>query len=365
MNCLRASWGLDRKRIQFLYLSVIEPILLYGCSLWAPLLNTKAGRKKARSCQRIFLVSAIGAFKTVSTEALLLLNTTLPIDLRVVELTAMRYRTFPGEFSAASLKWLSKFLPHIKSQRKVDTFNHFSASKCPPWARFLDTILDDGGASMPMLPSAPQQLRLLTGHRRIENSMHFCVMVMDYCGVREIVNGSLDPYVDEPTAIQFCIQKAFRIASQLGQEYSRVELFSPSPSSFSFLLPSTKLSSLQQLNRDSLLQIAEKTVLFSCLSSSSNHWIYLANSIALLGVPNCTSSELLCPSKAAVKLEIHQSVASIWNQEWASGQAGASTRAFFPKVQTAAFISTSPRFSHCNCVLHSPSWLRLYRRPVG
>ncbi|KZS19615.1 Uncharacterized protein APZ42_013885 [Daphnia magna] len=183
MNCLRASWGLDRKRIQFIYLSVIEPILLYGCSLWASLLNTKAGCKKARSCQRIFLVSAIDGF------------------------------------SAASLKWLSKFLPHIKSQCKVDTFNHFSASKCLPWASFLDAILDDGGATMPMIPSAPQQLRLLTGHQRIENSMHFCVLIMDYCGVRDIVNGSLDPYVDEPTAIQFCTQKALQIASQLGRLY--------------------------------------------------------------------------------------------------------------------------------------------------
>jgi hypothetical protein len=41
LSCLRASWGLDRKRIQFLYLTVNESILLYGCSLlyWAPLLN--------------------------------------------------------------------------------------------------------------------------------------------------------------------------------------------------------------------------------------------------------------------------------------------------------------------------------------
>ena len=37
LSCLRASWGLDRKRIQFLYLTVVEPILLYGCSLWASL----------------------------------------------------------------------------------------------------------------------------------------------------------------------------------------------------------------------------------------------------------------------------------------------------------------------------------------
>lgn len=34
-SCLRASWGLDRKRIQFIHLTVIEPILLYGFSLFS------------------------------------------------------------------------------------------------------------------------------------------------------------------------------------------------------------------------------------------------------------------------------------------------------------------------------------------
>jgi hypothetical protein len=113
LSCLRASWGLDRKRIQFLYLTVIEPILLYGCSLWAPLLNSKAGIKKARSCQRAFLTTAIGAFKTVSTETLLLLNAAIPIELRVAQITATRFRTCTNEFSPASLKWLMKFFPCI------------------------------------------------------------------------------------------------------------------------------------------------------------------------------------------------------------------------------------------------------------
>jgi hypothetical protein len=103
----------QRKRIQFLYLTVIEPILLYGCSLWAPLLNSKAGIKKARSCQRAFLTTAIGAFKTVSTETLLLLNAAIPIELRVAQITSTRFRTCTNEFSPASLKWLMKFFPCI------------------------------------------------------------------------------------------------------------------------------------------------------------------------------------------------------------------------------------------------------------
>lgn len=44
-----------------------------------------------------------GAFKTVSTEALPLLNATIPIELRVTEITAARFRDSLNEFSSASL----------------------------------------------------------------------------------------------------------------------------------------------------------------------------------------------------------------------------------------------------------------------
>ena len=40
---LRATWGIDKQRLRFLIASTIEPIILYGCPVWASFLWTKSG----------------------------------------------------------------------------------------------------------------------------------------------------------------------------------------------------------------------------------------------------------------------------------------------------------------------------------
>jgi hypothetical protein len=339
LSCLRASWGLDRKRIQFLYLTVVEPILLYGCSLWAPLLSSKTGIKKARSCQRIFLIATIGAFKTVSTEALLILNSASPIDLRVAEIAVMRFRACSYEFSPASLKWLVKLFPSIVSKPKIDHVSHFTSSTCPPWAKCLIPPPFECVAPMSMLPPASRTLRLLSGFRRVGSSFHFSIFIMDYRGIMAIESGSVQSSIGELSASQFCTNRALRIAGSTGQDYASVELFSSSASSFSFISPLSKLSSLQRLNRDCYFLIAEKTSLFTCFPSPYNPWFGLAYAAALLGGPCHNSTALLRPSKEAVKLDTRQSVQAIWAQEWSSSSHGAKTRAFFPRVKSAMIIS--------------------------
>jgi hypothetical protein len=131
LSCPCASWGLDRKRIKFLYLTAsIEPILLYGCSVWAQLLNSKAVIKKARSSQRISQPQLHGAFKTVLTEALLFLNAAIPIELRVAEIPSAGFRASLNEFSSASLKWLYKFFPCVVTQNRIHPASHLTASTC-------------------------------------------------------------------------------------------------------------------------------------------------------------------------------------------------------------------------------------------
>jgi hypothetical protein len=61
-------------------------------ALWLlPFLKSKAGIKKPRSLQSIFLKVAIGEFKVVSTEALLLFKTAIPIHFWVAEITTTKF----------------------------------------------------------------------------------------------------------------------------------------------------------------------------------------------------------------------------------------------------------------------------------
>lgn len=135
MKCLRATWGLERSRVRFLYLASVEPILLYGCFLKAPFLNTKNIIKRIRKWQRTFLISINLSFKTVSTDALLVLANVVPLDLRVSKITALRFRTSnSGMFYSSSLKWLYKFFPYISLKSK---FDH---PRCPSLPRFLSGL---------------------------------------------------------------------------------------------------------------------------------------------------------------------------------------------------------------------------------
>jgi hypothetical protein len=89
---LRATCGFDRRRFFHLYYTSVEPILLYGCSVWAPTLSTKKGIKLLRSFQRLFAASVTKAFQTSSIESLLVLSNSLPLDLRVLEISILRFR---------------------------------------------------------------------------------------------------------------------------------------------------------------------------------------------------------------------------------------------------------------------------------
>jgi hypothetical protein len=172
--------------------------------LWAPWFSSKAGIKKGRSCQRIFLIATIGAFKTVSTEALLLLNSASPIDFRVAKIVVIRFRACSYDFSPASLKWLFKPFPSIASKSKIDHVSHFTSSTCPPWASCLIPLPFHCGALMTMLPPASRTLRLLSGFRRVGSSFHFSIFIMDTLGIMVIESGSVQSSIGELSASQFC-----------------------------------------------------------------------------------------------------------------------------------------------------------------
>ena len=70
-NCLRHSWGFDKKRLRFLYSAVVEPIITYGCAVWASFLRTEKGIKRIKSFQRVITLLVTKCFKTASAELLL------------------------------------------------------------------------------------------------------------------------------------------------------------------------------------------------------------------------------------------------------------------------------------------------------
>ncbi|KAG6438775.1 hypothetical protein O3G_MSEX000212 [Manduca sexta] len=81
----RSQWGLGPEIIQLLYTAVVEPIVLYGASVWAPASRKLGVRKQLAVVQRGFAQKLTRAYRTVSLNSALLLAGILPLDIRARE----------------------------------------------------------------------------------------------------------------------------------------------------------------------------------------------------------------------------------------------------------------------------------------
>ena len=86
-----AKWGLSGQRIRTIYTSVVEPTILYCCSVWCSSVNRASVKSILRSTQRTFTIAITRSFGSVSTEALLVISSVIPIDLKIKETAAARF----------------------------------------------------------------------------------------------------------------------------------------------------------------------------------------------------------------------------------------------------------------------------------
>ncbi|CAG4934558.1 unnamed protein product [Colias eurytheme] len=84
----KVSWGLNKEIIRTIYVSVIEPIVLYAASAWYPAAEKLSIRDQLSSLQRGFAIKICKAYRTVSLTSALILSGLLPLDLRVQEAAA-------------------------------------------------------------------------------------------------------------------------------------------------------------------------------------------------------------------------------------------------------------------------------------
>ncbi|CAK1591431.1 unnamed protein product [Parnassius mnemosyne] len=91
----KVHWGLNSEIVRTIYVAVVEPIILYAASAWAPATNKQMIKKQFDMVQRGFVQKIIKSYRTVSLHSALLLAGLLPLDLRVRE-AALLYETKKG-----------------------------------------------------------------------------------------------------------------------------------------------------------------------------------------------------------------------------------------------------------------------------
>ncbi|CAH2218226.1 jg13488 [Pararge aegeria aegeria] len=93
----KVSWGLHPEVIKTIYTAVVEPIVLYAASAWAPATKKLGVRRQLNAVQRTFAQKITKAYRTVSLNAAMILAGILPLDLRVQEAAAL-YKAKKGVF---------------------------------------------------------------------------------------------------------------------------------------------------------------------------------------------------------------------------------------------------------------------------
>ncbi|CAH2211764.1 jg20073, partial [Pararge aegeria aegeria] len=85
----KVSWGLHPQIIKIIYTAVVEPVVLYAASAWAPATKKLGVRKQLNFIQRSFAQKIAKAYRTVSSNSAMILAGILPLDLRVQESAAL------------------------------------------------------------------------------------------------------------------------------------------------------------------------------------------------------------------------------------------------------------------------------------
>ncbi|CAH2207795.1 jg27143, partial [Pararge aegeria aegeria] len=81
----KIHWGLNSEIIRTIYVAVIEPIIMYASSVWAPATQKIMTQKQLNTVQRGFAQKICKSYRTVSLNAALVLAGLIPLDLRIQE----------------------------------------------------------------------------------------------------------------------------------------------------------------------------------------------------------------------------------------------------------------------------------------
>lgn len=96
----KIEWGLSPEIIRTIYVAVVEPVVLYASSVWAPAADKALVKKQLYAIQRGFAQKICKSYRTVSLNAALVLARLLPLDLRVQE-AAQLYEAKRGKMVPA------------------------------------------------------------------------------------------------------------------------------------------------------------------------------------------------------------------------------------------------------------------------
>jgi ribonuclease HI len=340
---LSLTWGLNRMRLQSIYRAIVEPILLYNCSVWASALKSPKVKKMLRSTQRKMALLITKSFRTASTESLLLLAGLLPIDYRVREIASLRLLEHSNQpFCPSSKSMIHKWLQlhHLPNVIEKTLSHHLPEH--PPW--LIDSTVSVNAVPknppLNLTPTDSSTVRAYTdGSVLGRNQAGFALVIADCSGEIHTAQRHLPPDSSIFQAEGLAMSSALTFLTS-ADRYSTHELYSDSASVLSAATSTGRCSSIVMKIREALAK-HPNTKLFWIPSHSGHHGNERADELAKLAASSLLnpSGEAILPSRATVKRKIRAVLLGEWNEEWQHCKSGRTTWSFFPSVASARILN--------------------------
>lgn len=321
----RVSWGLNPEVIRTIYVAVIEPIIMYAASVWAPAAKKLTIRKQLDTVQRGFAQKICRSYRTVSLSASLILARLIPLDLRIQEVAALyeakRGKPLDQVIGDRELEARVSFLkaPHPETAIEIDfqCLENLQPDTLKEYDIKGPMIFTDGSKIEGKVGAA---LSWWKEEREIKSSKF---KLEDFCTVFQ--------------AEMFALHQA---TSQILKSKEKfVNILSDSRSSLELLKNQETFHPLAFQIRKNI------TMLHS--QGRNVHLFWIKAHVGVLG--NERADELAknaalnkktapdydkCPI-SYIKREIRKTSVDIWQKRYEEGETAAVTKQFFPNVQSA------------------------------
>ena len=333
---LANTWGLSMLRLKKIYVSAIEPMLLYGCSLWCPGIDRARPLAALRSFQRLSAVVILRTFKSTSAEACLALCGLLPIELRIAELAANRLLSFPVVFSPSAAKTIHKIFPNIDLAQQTLHPTRFFSPVLPPWNRppLPPLIILPTRAYIPLLPAGAGTVRVYTDGSVISKCTGYGLLICNDTGILATCRGKLPDTCSIFQAEGQAILQGLRFATEMSPPPISIEIFSDSRAALISSLSSERITSPFLEIRKLLFAMHNKVQLFWIASHQGHEGNEIADTLAKQGAlgPG-TYTDFLPPPVSSIRFLLRQAVKNIWEMRWANCTKASITRSFFPTIE--------------------------------
>ncbi|XP_046909851.2 uncharacterized protein LOC124491261 [Dermatophagoides farinae] len=300
-----SSWGLSFDVLRLIYLHAIEPLITYASPVWFYSLSKTNVKSRLLSIQRIFALSIIRGYRTISLEASLVLANIVPIDLRIIYLANMyRIKHCLPVDHLSNLKF-QLTLP-------VEDFHHPSVS-----FNFLNNVCNFN-----------HNYHIYTDGSKLAGHVG-CAVVIFPANSNQSIDILKFRLADSCSIFQAELFAIYQASEWLKRNNQSAKIFIDS---YSALLACCSSKSNDLLVHGIQLNLVG---IHFCLQWIPSHSGYLGNELADQHAKDATNLSYIsydfCPVSLA-KYFLKNIMFYYWDNRWKTSRDGSVTRRFFPSI---------------------------------